>query len=485
LRRRRYDLAVIGGGTAGLIGALVAAGVGARVCLVERARVGGECLWTGCVPSKSLLAAADLALRMRRADRVGLAPVEPKVDFQRVMAHVRAAQARIAPQDSPERLEAAGVDVLEGEARFTGPGRLLVGTGEGDREVGWRAALIATGSRPVVAPIPGLREAGPLTSDTVWDLEELPERLLVIGGGAVGCELAQGFARLGARVTLLEAQPALLPGEEPQAAGLLAERLRGERVDLRLATHGQRVDPDPGGGFVLDAGPRGRVGFDRVLVATGRAAVTDGLGLETVGVRRGPAGNVLVDRRQRTSAPGVFAAGDVTGVLPFTHVAAYQARLAVPNALFGLRRQADYQAVPRVVFTDPEVAQVGMSEAAARQRFGGGVTCWEFPYERLDRAVTAGEAYGFAKLVAGPRRRLVGATVVAPAAGEAIAELSLWVARGARIDEISQAVHAYPTFAEGPARAADEAVRARWQAPAGRWLTRAVLAVRRLADRRG
>jgi pyruvate/2-oxoglutarate dehydrogenase complex dihydrolipoamide dehydrogenase (E3) component len=481
---RRYDLAVVGGGTAGLIAALVGAGAGARVCLVERERVGGECLWTGCVPSKSLLAAADLAHRMRGADRVGLVPVEPKVDFGRVMGHVRAAQARIAPQDSPERLRAAGVDVLAGHARFAGPGRLLVDAGDdGGREVDWRAALLATGSRPLLPELPGLREADPLTSDTVWDLEELPERLLVIGGGPAGCELAQGFARLGTRVTLLEAEAALLPGEEPEAGALLAARLHREGVDLRLATRGLRVGRD-GHGFALDAGPRGRIGFDRVLVATGRVAVTDGLGLEAIGVRTGPAGNVLVDRRLATSAPRVFAAGDVTGLLPFTHVAAYQARLAVPNALFGLRRSADYRAVPHVVFTDPEVAQVGLSEAAARDRFGARTTIWTFPYERLDRAVTAGEADGFAKLVGGPRGRLLGATAAAPAAGEAIAELAQWVARGARIGDLSQAVHAYPTFAEGPARAADQAVRARWQRPAARGLTRAVLAARRLADRR-
>ena len=483
---RRYDLVVVGGGTAGLVAALVGAGAGARVCLVERARVGGECLWTGCVPSKSLLAAANLAQRMRGADQVGLVPVEPKVDFGGVMGHVRAAQARIAPDDSPGRLRAAGVDVLDGHARFTGPGRLRVdaGDGHGGREVGWRAALVATGSRPVLHELPGLREADPLTSDTVWELGELPERLLVVGGGPVGCELAQGFARLGARVTLLEAEPALLPGEEPQAGALLAERLRGEGVELRLAVRGRRVERD-GGGFVLDAGPDGRVGFDRVLVATGRAAVTDGLGLEAVGVRTSPAGNVAVDRRLRTSAPGVFAAGDVTGVLPFTQVAAYQARVAVPNALFGLRRRADYRAVPHVVFTDPEVAQVGLSEAAARERFGARVRCWTFPYERLDRAIAAGEGYGFAKLVGSPRGRLVGATVAAPAAGEAIAELSAWIARDARIDELSRAVHAYPTFTEGPARAADQAVRARWQRPAARRLTRVVLAARRLAGRRG
>src|SRR6266511_4137363 len=213
--------------------ALVAAGADARVCLVERARVGGECLWTGCVPSKSLLAAADLGQRMRVADRVGLAPVEPTVDLGRVMGQVRAAQARIAPQDSPERLRAAGVDVLQGHARFAGPGRLLVDAGDGDQEVGWRAALVATGSRPVLPELPGLRETDPLTSATVWDLEELPERLLVLGGGPVGCELAQGLARLGSRVTLLEVEPALLPGEDPQVGALLAERLRGEGVDVR------------------------------------------------------------------------------------------------------------------------------------------------------------------------------------------------------------------------------------------------------------
>jgi pyruvate/2-oxoglutarate dehydrogenase complex dihydrolipoamide dehydrogenase (E3) component len=306
----------------------------------------------------------------------------------------------------------------------------------------------------------------------------------VLGGGPVGCELARGFARLGSRVTLLEAEPALLPGEEPEVGALLTERLHDEGVDVRLAAHALGVKRD-GGGFALDAGPEGGLGFDRLLVATGRVAVTEGLGLDTVGVRTGPAGNVAVDARLRTSAAGVFAAGDVTGVLPFTHVAAYQARLAVPNALFGLRRRADYRAVPHVVFTDPEVARVGLSKAAARQRFGRHVTCWTFPYERLDRAVAAGQGYGFAKLVAGPGGRLVGATVAAPAAGEAVAELARWVARGANVGAISQAVHAYPTFAEGPARAADQAVRARWRRPAARRLTQTMLALRRLTDRRG
>jgi pyruvate/2-oxoglutarate dehydrogenase complex dihydrolipoamide dehydrogenase (E3) component len=474
----RYDLVVIGGGTGGLVASVIAAGAGARVALVERDRTGGDCLWTGCVPSKSLIAAATLAQRMRRADAVGLRPVEPEVDFTAVMERVRAAQRAIEPQDSPERLRREGVEVIEGSARFVRPGRVAVG----ERELAYRAAIVATGSEPVVPPLPGLVEAEPLTTDTVWDLDRLPARLAILGGGPVGCELAQAFARLGSRVALVEQLPRLLDREEDAASRLVADRLQAEGVDVRTGTRAQAVRGSDEL-VVRGAGGEDAIPFDRLLVAVGRRPRTADLGLPAVGVRTTAAGAVAVDARLRTSARRVFAVGDVTGVLPFTHVAAYQARIAAQNALFPLRRTARYDAVPWVTFTDPEVARVGLTEAQARARWGPRARMAHFDYAELDRAIVAGEPYGFAKLVGDPRGRLVGATVAAPAAGEAIAELAAWLASGAKIDAVSQTVHAYPTLAEGPARAADDFLRARYLHPRTRRFLRPLLASLRALDR--
>jgi pyruvate/2-oxoglutarate dehydrogenase complex dihydrolipoamide dehydrogenase (E3) component len=477
---RRYDLAVVGGGTAGLVTAIGAAGLGARVVLVERHRTGGDCLWTGCVPSKSLIAAAELAHRIRTADAVGLEPREPEIDFAAVMGHVRAAQARIAPHDSPERLRSEGVEVVPGSATFLHSGGLAV---EG-RALAFRTAVIATGSEPVVPPIDGLQDADAVTTDDVWALEALPERLIVLGGGPVGCELAQAFARLGSRVAIVEAGGGLLPAEEPEAGALLVERFAGEGIDVRLEATATRAEPGGDRQLVLErAGSEERLPFDRVLIATGRRPLTAGLGLQAAGVEVTENGAVEVDPTLRTSATGIFAAGDVTGALPFTHVAAQQGRLVVPNALFHARRRFERDAVPWVTFTDPEVARVGLSETEARARHGE-VVVERHDYAELDRAITAGTAYGFAKLVADARGRLLGATVAAPAGGEAIAELAARVRAGGKVADISQTVHAYPTFAEGPARAADEHLRKRFLNERTRRLTRPALAVLRLLDRR-
>lgn len=466
-----HDLVILGGGTAGLVAAFGAAGIGARVALIERARTGGDCLWTGCVPSKSLIAAADLAQRMRDGGRLGIEAVEPEVNFPAVMAHVRAAQQTIAPHDSVERLQEAGVEVIAAEGRFLTPGRIEAG----GRELRYRSALVATGSAPALPPVPGLEQAEPLTSDTIWGLDRLPERLAVLGGGPVGCELAQAFARLGSKVTLVEAVDRLLGKEEPEAGDLVAARLRAEGVDVRLATQAERVEP---GRLVL---PDGGIEFDAILVATGRRPNTRGMGLATVGVETGDGGAVVVDDRMRTSARGIFAAGDVTGALPFTHVAAEHARHVVPNALFKARARVSYDAVPWVTFTDPEVARVGMSEAQARERLGD-VVVRRLDYARLDRAITAAETEGFAKLVADRRGRLVGATITAAHAGEAIGELAAWIRAGAKLGDVSRAVHAYPTLAEGPARAADEHLREKYFNPRVRAAARPVLVALRLLD---
>src|SRR6516165_6514833 len=469
----RYDLAVLGGGTGGLVSAMIAAGLGARVALVERARTGGECLWTGCVPSKSLIAAGNLAHRMRHASATGLAPVEPQIDLTRVMDHVRDAIRTIEPESSPERLRAAGVELVIAEGRFVGPRRLDVGS----RELAYRAAIIATGSEPVIPPVAGLLDAQPLTTETVWQLRELPARLLVLGGGPVGCELAQAFCRLGAHVTLVEMADRLLIKEEPQASELIASRLRSEGVDVRLQAHASTVRPVDGGEgwqLAIDSPGHELLPFDRIIVATGRAPRTQHLGLQAAGVQSDSAGRVVVDARLRTTARSIFAVGDVTGLLPFTHVAAHHARVATPNALFHTRGKVE-TTIPWVTFTDPEVARVGMTEQEARKRWGERVSIAEFDYANLDRAITAGEAYGFAKLIAGPGRRLVGATIAAPAGGEALAELTAWISRGEKLDSISRTVHAYPTLAESAARAADAQLAARYSSPRMRALTRPVL----------
>lgn len=474
---RRYDLVVLGGGTGGLVSALIAAGTGARVALIEREHTGGDCLWTGCVPSKSLIAAASLAHRMRHATAVGLTAFEPEIDFAAVMEHVHDAIRTIEPQDSPERLRAEGVEVIHASGRFMGPGSI---DADG-RELRWRSAIIATGSNPAIPPILGLDDAGPLTTDTLWELRQLPQRLALLGGGPVGCELAQAFARLGSQVTVIEMADRLLLKEEPRASELIAARLRGEGVEIRLGEPAAEVRRAGSGHELAVEGSGEGVAFDRIVVATGRAPRTHDLGLETVGVSVDPGGAVAVDRRLQTSARGIFAVGDVTGLLPFTHVAAHHARVATPNALFKARAKVS-ETLPWATFTDPEVGRVGLTEAQARERWGERARVVRYDYGRLDRAITSGEAYGFTKLIGDSRGRLVGATVAAPGGGEAIAELTAWISRGEKIDAVSRTVHAYPTLGEGPARAADDYLVARYSRPRVRAIARAVLAALRVLD---
>ena len=478
-----YDLVVIGGGTAGLVASRTAAGLGARVVLVEREErgPGGDCLWTGCVPSKALIAAGDLAHRMRNAQSVGLTPSEPEIDFARVMEHVHGAQAAIEPEDSADALRRDGVEVISGTARFAATGRIEV---EGGPTLQYRAALIATGSRPVVPQLEGLAAADPLTNETVWDLRDRPGRLAILGGGPIGCELGQAFQRLGTQVTLVQRRGYLLPKEEPEARELIAGRLRADGVDLRLGTKPVRVE---GSTLVVDSGDGGggeaRVEFDRILVAAGRRPETDDLGLDAIGAELDEKGGVKVDDRLATTAKGVYAAGDAVTALPFTHVAGYHGRTVVANALFHTRARVSYDAVPWATFTDPEVGRVGLTEAGARERFGDGAVTFTHDYSHNDRAITAGEAHGFAKLVGDPKGRLVGATVAAPHGGESIAELAAWVRAGRKIDDVSQTVHAYPTFSEGQARAADDYLRQKFLNPRVRRFTRPALALLRRVDR--
>ncbi len=475
----RYDLVVIGAGTAGITASIAAAGIGARVLLTEAARPGGECLWTGCVPSKALITTARRAHDMRAADRVGLEAVDPEVDLTRVMARVHEVIAAIEPHDSPARLREQGVEVVLASARFAGPGRIAVD----GRHVRCRAALIATGSHPAMPPVPGLAGDQVLTSDNLWDLRELPARLVVLGGGPVGCELGQAFARLGSHVTIVEMRQHLLPGADPEAGGLVADVLRGEGVDVVTATTALSAS---GRELVVRrvTGEQQRLSFDRLLVATGRRPRTDGLGLEHVGVDTDADGFVHVDETLRTTGRNVFAAGDVTGKLPFTHVAGAHGAVVAANALFGLRRTVDLERMPWAVFTDPEIAQAGLTEALAGERWGGdAVTVARFGYGEVDRAVTGGHTTGFAKLVAGPKGRIVGATVVGESAGESIAEIVAWMRNDGRLRHLAQAIHAYPTMSEGPWQAALGDLRARYLSPSVRRWTRPILRVLRWLDR--
>ncbi len=460
---KRYDLVILGGGTAGLVSGFIAAGMGARVALIERDRTGGDCLWTGCVPSKSLIAAGHAAHRMRHADAVGLEPVEPVIDLARVMDRVHAAIATIEPHDSPGRLREAGVEVIAGEGRFLDARTITVA----GRQLHFTSAIVATGSAPSPPPVDGLTGDDILTTETVWSLRTLPQRLVVLGGGPIGCELSQAFARLGATVTVVEVADRLLAKEEPAAGELIADRLTAEGIDLRLSTKAIEVRRPEGAAaelLVETRGERDAIPFDAVLVAAGRAPRTKDIGLEAAGVELDDRGAIVVDDHLRTSARRIYAAGDVTAQLPFTHVAAHHARVAAVNALLGTRRRVD-TTIPWVTFTDPEVAHVGLTEAQARERWGDDTVVAHSTYATLDRAITDGVPSGFALLVGDKRGRLVGATVAAAGAGEAIAELTARVVAGDKIDAVSNAVHAYPTLAEGPARAADDYVREKYAAP--------------------
>lgn len=455
-----WDLAVLGGGTAGLVAAKTAGRFGARVLLVEAARTGGDCLWTGCVPSKSLIAAAHAAHAVRTADRYGVQTGPPKVDDAAVLAHVRSSITRIEPVDSPAAISAAGATVVAGRAEFTGPRTLQITDDAGTRPVRFRWALIATGAAPALPTVPGLAEAHPLTTDTLWDLTALPRRLAILGGGPIGCELGQALARLGVEVTLVELADRLLAKEEPEVGALIAERLRAEGVTVVTGTDVDRV---AGGTLHLSGGAT--VEVDRILVATGRRPRSIDLGLTAAGVRCAEQGQIVIDDLMRTSNRRIYAAGDITGTLPFTHVAGVQGGYAATNALLGLRRRIDYAAVPWVTFTDPEVARVGATLAQARQRHGTRARAERLSHDHVDRAITDGRTDGFTQLVSGPGGRLLGATVVSPRAGETIGELAAAIRRGAKVRDVASTVHPYPTYADGPWNASLAQLRADLTAP--------------------
>ncbi len=461
-----YDLVVIGGGTAGLVTAAGSAGIGARVALVERERLGGECLWNGCVPSKALIAAARATAEARSAGRYGVHLEGVETDFMAAMHWVRSAQERIAPHDSPERFRGLGVDVIQGEARFTSERSIVVD----GRPIAARRIVIATGSAPAVPPIPGLSEVPYLTNESIFSVTALPRRLLVLGGGPIGLELAQAFTRLGSEVYVLEAAPQLLPREDRELAAALGERLRAEGVRLHVGATASRVERQPDGGGVRVTATRGgdhqtsepfTLDGDVLLVATGRTPRLDALDLARGGVEAGK-GGITVDDGLRTTAKGVWAAGDCVGPLRFTHVADYQARLVIRNAFFPFASTADYSVVPWVTFTEPELAHVGLTEDEARERHGGGVRVWRRPFAEVDRAITDGETSGMVKLVTTARGKILGGHVLGHGAGSLIAEITLAMKHGISAPALGNTMHAYPTYPEAIKQAAEQYTKSRF-----------------------
>lgn len=464
----RYDIVAIGGGAAGLVTAAGAAGLGARVALIERHRMGGECLWTGCVPSKALLAAARVVALARTGARFGVDVPEPRVDFARVAQHVRNAQQKIAPHDSPERFRSLGVDVYAGTAAFQDARTLSVNA----QQIEARHFVIATGSRPAIPPIPGMDTVPYLTNENVFEIDALPASLIVLGGGAVGVELAQAFALLGSRVTLIENAARILRTEDEEIAALLEARLRQDGVTVQAATTVQQVTKVNGAVQVTTS--QGTFAAAALLVAAGRRANSDTLQLERAGVAHDEHA-VHVDRYLRTNVKNIWAAGDATAAPRFTHVADYQARLVLRNALFPGRAAADYTNVPWAVYTFPELAHVGMTEREARDRHGDGVRVWRKPLGELDRAVADGEPEGLLKIVTDSKGKILGAHVLGTQASTMLGEIALALKTGVTLARIAGIMHAYPTYPEAIKQVGDAYVRAGFKGWAKRtagWLVR-------------
>ena len=472
-KRFERDLVVIGAGSAGLVSSLVGATVRARVTLVERDEMGGDCLNTGCVPSKSLIRTAKFLSHVARADEFGIRRADADFDFAEVMARVHRNIAQIAPNDSVERYEGLGVECVRGDAFIESPFAVRVG----DRTITTRNIVIATGAAPFVPPIPGVEEIGALTSETVWGLERLPSRLVVVGGGPIGCELAQCFARFGSRVSQIQTHPRVLPREDPEFSELIAERLRADGVDVLVGHRASGFSCDADRKTIACETPDGEVReieFDEVILAVGRAPRTAGFGLEELGVETARGGVVETDEFLATRYPNIFACGDVAGPYQFTHTASHQAWYAVVNALFGgfKRFRADYSVVPWATFTDPEVARVGLNETEAAEK-GVPYEVTRYGYDDLDRAIADSEAHGMIKVLTVPGKdRILGATIAGEHAGDLLMEFVLAMRHKLGLKKLLGTIHIYPTMAEGARFAAGNWRRAHAPERIMQWLER-------------
>ncbi len=450
-RRFQRNLIVIGGGSAGLVTAYIAAAVRSEVTLIEQHKLGGDCLNTGCVPSKALIRSARLLSQMRHSKEFGIRSAQADFDFAEVMERVQRVVQTVEPHDSAARYTALGVEVIEGKAKIVSPWEVEVVDKDGrSRRLSTRSIVIAAGARPLVPPIPGIDAVGYLTSDTVWALRELPQRLLVLGGGPIGTELAQAFARFGARVTQVEMAPRLLMREDPDVSALVLQRFRDEGISV-LLEHRARQFVIENGEKILIAEHRGadiRVPFDAVLVAVGRVANLKGYGLEELGIATGR--TIETNEFLQTKYPNIYAAGDVAGPYQFTHTAAHQAWYAAVNALSDpfARFRADYSVIPRATFVDPEVACVGLNQSEATER-GIAHEITVYAMDDLDRAIADGEAHGFVKVLTVPGKdRILGVTIVGEHAADLLAEFVLAMRHGLGLNKLLGTIHIYPTLAE-------------------------------------
>jgi pyruvate/2-oxoglutarate dehydrogenase complex dihydrolipoamide dehydrogenase (E3) component/uncharacterized membrane protein YdjX (TVP38/TMEM64 family) len=442
------NVIVIGAGSAGLVTAYIAAAVKAKVTLIEKHRMGGDCLNTGCVPSKALIRSAKFLSHAKRSKEFGIRAAEVQFDFATVMDRVKSVIGQVAPHDSIERYSELGVECIEGEAKIVSPWEVTV---NGQR-LTTRSIVIAAGARPFVPKIPGLEEAGYLTSDTVWNLRELPKRMAVLGGGPIGCELTQCFARFGAQVTQVEMLPRIMIREDQEVSDLVTQRFRDEGIAVLVNHRAKQVLIENGEKILLceHNGSDVRIAFDAILVAVGRIANTSGYGLEELGIPVSKTRTVETDEFLQTRYPNIYACGDVAGPFQFTHTAAHQAWYAAVNALFGgLKKfRADYSVIPWATFTEPEVARVGLNEQDATEKgIAHEVTTYQI--DDLDRAIADSEAHGFVKVLTVPGKdKILGVTIVGEHAGDLIAEYVMAMRHGIGLNKILGTIHIYPTLAE-------------------------------------
>lgn len=478
-RPKRFDrnLVVIGAGAGGLVSAYIAAAVKAKVTLIEGHKMGGDCLNYGCVPSKALIRSAKAIKQVSQAHTLGIRQAQGEVDFAAVMRRVHEVIQAIEPHDSVERYTSLGVEVLQGHARITSPWTVQVRLVDGtEQTLSTQNIVIATGASPFIPPIPGLQETGFLTSDTIWGLTELPPRLVVLGGGPIGSELAQSFARLGSEVTQVEMAPRLMVREDPEVSELVAASLRDDGVNVLTGHQAVRVEVVEGEKRLIVK--RGEeelpIAFDQLLCAVGRSPRVTGFGLEELGIALTPRKTIATNAFLQTQYPNIYAVGDVAGPFQFTHTAAHQAWYAAVNALFGRfkRFKADYSVIPWATFTDPEVARVGLSETEAREQ-GVAHEVTRYGIDDLDRAITDGTAHGFVKVLTVPGKdKILGVTIVGEHAGDLLAEFVLAMKHGLGLNKILGTIHTYPTLSEANKYAAGEWKRAHAPQRVLGWLAR-------------
>jgi dihydrolipoamide dehydrogenase len=450
----RFDnnLVVIGAGSGGLVSAYIAAAVNAKVTLIEKHKMGGDCLNTGCVPSKALIRTARFLSHIKRAQEFGIAKAEADFEFAEVMERVQRIIKAVEPHDSIERYTKLGVDVIQGEAKIVSPWEVEVTFAGEVKTIATRSIIIAAGASPFVPPIPGIEQIDYLTSDTIWKLRVLPKRLLILGGGPIGCELAQTFARLGSSVTQVEMAPRIMLREDLDVSEAVMDRFRKEGVDVRVNHTAKQFVVENGEKILLAEfqGQTVRIDFDQVLVAIGRAANVEGYGIDELGIKLSPRKTIVTNAYQQTNYPNIYAVGDVAGPYQFTHTAAHQAWYAAVNALFGQFKKfrTDYSVIPWATFTDPEVARAGLNEQDANAQ-GIGYEISIYGIDDLDRAIADGEAHGFVKVLTQPGKdKILGVTIVGEHAGDLLAEFVLAMKYGLGLNKILGTIHTYPTLAE-------------------------------------